>query len=98
MSTLRVDHQIVNGFGAPTRVNHPPNFSPDPTEVTFPLALRETRAPYEAVQAIVTASMENRTHVRRSYLRRLIKVTGEDRENIQRRLERMADDWGIELC
>lgn len=98
MNTLRVDRHIVNGFGVPTRINHPSDSFSGSTGATSPSAFCETRVPYEAAQAIVTATMENHTHIRRSYLQRLITATGEDRENVQQRLERLADDWGIELC
>ena len=38
--------------------------------------------------------MENRTRLRRSTLQRLVAADGDEREKVERRLEKLADDVG----
>ena len=98
MTTLRSESRIVNGLWAKNDPKDTPISTSDSNPSVTARTFRESSAPYEAVHAIVSASMENRTSIRRSYLQRLIAVTGAERESIQQHLDRLADQWGIEIC
>ena len=98
MNTVRSEPRIVNGLWAKTGPNDARNSSSELNSSTSARTFCESNTPYEAVHAIVSASMTNRTLVRRSYLQRLIAATGVERESIEQHLDQVADDWGVEIC